>query len=109
MESFVAEALESVKIKRLSIEDIVRRKDRGLDCPRCWKPMRYRPVQGRMAKWSPGPYAWRCPACSVIVLDESIDPNEVTAERRVREEDKKRMASYLSSVLRGHKKSGPEN
>ena len=71
--------------------------------------MRYKPVHGRMAKWSPGPYAWRCPACSIVFHDGSIDPNERTWDHRIKEDGKRRISSYLSSILMGHKKSEPEN
>jgi hypothetical protein len=70
--------------------------------------LRYKRVQGRMAKWSPGPYAWRCESCSIVVLDGSLDPDENTWDQKIAEYDRDRISSYLSSILRMAKKSEPE-
>jgi len=89
-----------VKSKKPSIEQIVKRKDRSIDCPQCWRPMRYKRVPGAMAGWSPSPYAWFCQHCDIYVLDGPLDPNEDTWEKRAMEEDRKRLSSYLASILR---------
>jgi hypothetical protein len=71
--------------------------------------MPYKKVTARMAKWSPGAYAWRCKPCAIFILDGSIDPNEETWDIKVKEDGKQRISSYLSSILRAAKKSEPEN
>ena len=96
--------------KRLSIEEIVRRKDKQLRCPHCWAQMRYKKVTGTVAKWSPAPYAWFCDPCDVVIHDGSIDQSEQTLHSKIKEEEASRISSYLSSVLKkAYKKDGPEN
>lgn len=90
--------------KKRSIEDIVRRKDRSVNCPRCWERMRYKRAQGKMAKWSPGLYAHYCKPCNVYVLDGSIDPDEDTWDRKNEENNRSRFSSYLSSIFKSSKK-----
>lgn len=101
--------------KRPNIEEIIRRKDRSVDCDQCGHipPMRYKKLIGPMAQWSPAPYAWVCLSCGGIKHDGSIDPNEKTWNYKLRQENRRRISSYLSSILREQmaqkEKSEPED
>jgi hypothetical protein len=112
MESLSHEGSLVPKSKRPNVEEIIRRKDRSVDCEHCLSmpAMRYKKLVGRMAQWSPAPYAWVCPQCSGIRHDGSIDPNERTWDYIVKVEDKRRISDYLSAILKAQKeKSGSEN
>ncbi len=112
MESLFHEGSSVPRSKLPNVEEIIRRKDRSIDCEQCKRmpPMRYKKLIGLMAQWSPAPYAWVCPSCSVIRHDGSIDPSEKTVDYMIKVEDKRRISSYLSAILRAQKeKSEPEN
>jgi len=95
---------------RINVDKIVKDRDGKKRCPRCFAPMRYKKLLGKIAGWSPGPYAWHCPCCPVIWHDGTIKENEDTWDRRVKADETKRVSSYISQIFSKHKKNvSPES
>ena len=91
--------------RRLTLEKIIKIRDKREACPHCLKPMRYRRVSGTMKLWAPAPYAWTCPQCRFTQLDGSIVPGEETWDVRMEKDEKRRLSSFLAAAIRGSKKT----
>src|SRR5690606_31447410 len=85
---------------------IIQARDKKVPCPNCFgrrrgsEMMRYRRVSGKMARWSPGVYAWFCVHCPAIILDGSIISHDRTWDFGMKEREIERVEEYLSAIIR---------
>lgn len=89
--------------RRFDLKLIVKNRDKKRSCPVCPKQMRFVPVRGTMKKWSPSPYLWKCPNCSAIQLDGSIIPEDETWDKKMLDDEKRRLSSFLSKAMKRKK------
>jgi len=98
--------LEEVEVasRRIDVDKIIKSKDCKNRCPRCFTPMRYKKIVGKMANWAPSPYAWICPVCPVVWHDGTIKEGDDTWCRRLKEEEVTRISVYLNTIFSRDKK-----
>jgi len=93
-----------VVAEKFDVDKIVQSRDGRHCCPRCLTPMKYVKVIGKMAEWSPAPYVWRCPVCPPVVWhDGTIKDNDNTWDRRLKNDEAKRISSYISVIFKKKK------
>ena len=91
--------------RRIDLKRIVKLRDKKIVCPACGKNMmRFKPVRGAMKKWSPSPYAWTCPTCHATKIDGSIIPEDDRWDKRMLDDERSRLSSFLSKALNAQKK-----